>query len=62
MGQKRRKTEQRMFTKQELRESKRFEGQKDLLGALLDENKTYSIQEAEEALNEFLKGDVKTWR
>lgn len=50
-----------MFTKQELRESKRFEGQKDLLGALLDENKTYSIQEAEEALNEFLKGDVKTW-
>lgn len=55
------KTDQKLFKKKELMESKRFEGYRDLLKALLEEAGEYSIQETEDILNRFLKGEVKTW-
>lgn len=47
------------FTKQALYESKRYREQKDLLMALLDDKKTYSHEEADKAINEFLNKEVK---
>lgn len=55
------KTDQKLFKKKELMESKRFEGHRDLLKALLEESGEYSIQDTENILNRFLKGEVKTW-
>lgn len=53
------KTEVRKFTKEQLLASKRFSDRKDLINALLLENKKYSIEEADKKITEFLKGKVK---
>lgn len=53
--------EEPAFQKQDLLESKRFSGQRDLIEAVLMDSRKYSIREAEEAINKFLKGKVKTW-
>lgn len=53
--------EESVFQKQDLLESKRFSGQRDLIEAVLMDNRKYSIMEAEAAINKFLKGKVKTW-
>lgn len=47
------------FTKEQLLRSARFSGRRDLLNALLDDNKQYTLGEAETALNTYLKGKVK---
>lgn len=39
--------------------SKKFNSRKDLLKAVLSENKRYSISEAEKKIEEFMKGKVK---
>lgn len=46
------------YTKADLLNSKRFRHQRDLITALLDENKTYTIEEAEAIIGRFLKGKV----
>ncbi len=46
------------YTKADLLNSKRFRHQRDLITALLDENKTYAIEEAEALIGRFLKGQV----
>lgn len=46
------------YTKADLLNSKRFRHQRDLITALLDENKTYTIEEAEALIGRFLKGQV----
>lgn len=53
------KTAVRKFTKKQLLASKRFSDKKDLINALLSENKMYSIEEADKRITEFLKGKVK---
>lgn len=46
------------YTKADLLNSKRFRHQRDLIAALLDENKTYTIEEAKALIGRFLKGQV----
>ncbi len=48
-----------VFTKEQLLLSDRFSGRRDLLNALLDDGKQYTISEVETALNIYLKGKVK---
>lgn len=44
------------FTKKQFVNSRKFAKRKDLVNALLDEKKTYSIQEVEDKINDFLYG------
>lgn len=46
------------FTKQQLVASKKFAEKKDLLNALLVDDRSYSMAEIEEILDGFLKGKV----
>ncbi len=46
------------FTKEQLLSAERFSGRKDALGALLRDNREYTIAEAEGALDKFMKGKV----
>lgn len=47
------------YTKGQLLSSKRYRGQQDLLRALLEENRTYSLRETDEILKKYQKGTVK---
>ena len=49
------KSEEPKFSKQQLYKSKMFSERKDLIAALLPEGE-YTISEAEETINNFLKG------
>lgn len=44
------------FSKERLVKSNRFKDKRDALNAILKDDKEYSIQEVEEALNSFYKG------
>lgn len=47
------------FTKQQLAESKRFKKKRDLLAALLEDNKEYTIAEADAIIDGYLRKKVK---
>jgi hypothetical protein len=47
------------YTKDQLIFSERYRNQRDLLSALLDDGKVYSVTESEEIMNQFMKGRVK---
>ena len=47
------------FTKKQLLGSKRFEERKDALGAILSDTETYTVDEAQKLLDDFMKGQVK---
>lgn len=47
------------FTKQQVLASKKLSYSRDLLNAILQENKTYTLKEVDEEVNKFLKGKVK---
>ncbi len=47
------------YTKDQLIRSEKYRNQRDLLSALLDDRKVYSVTEAEEIMNQFMKGRVK---
>lgn len=46
------------FTKIQLVKSKRFEDRRDILSALLDNDTEYTIAQAEDVINKYLKGRV----
>ncbi len=46
------------FTKSQLVSSKRFHTESDLLNALLQEDKTYTMNEVEKKITDFKKGKV----
>ncbi len=46
------------FTKIQLVKSKRFEDRRDILSALLDNDAEYTIAQAEDVINKYLKGRV----
>jgi hypothetical protein len=46
------------FTKQQLLKSKKYDEKKDLINALLVDDRSYSMAEVEETLDGFLKGKV----
>jgi hypothetical protein len=47
------------FTKRQLVCSERYCNQSDLLCALLEDGKQYTLSEADEIMNRFMKGKVK---
>lgn len=47
------------FTKNQIMQSKRFKKRRDILNALLDEDKTYTTIEVEKILNTKMKGKVQ---
>ena len=46
------------FTKEKLLTFKRYKNRRDLLTALLDDNRRYTIKEADAAIENFMKGGV----
>lgn len=46
------------YTKEELKAALRFKDRRDIIDAILDEERTYSIEEAEEIIREFMEGCV----
>ena len=47
------------FTREQLLKAKVFRDRRDALGAVLEDGKTYTIQEADKLLDRFMKGQVK---
>lgn len=47
------------YTKDQLIRSEKYRNQRDLISALFDDRKVYSATEAEEIMNQFMKGKVK---
>ena len=47
------------YCKAQLMTSQRYAAQRDLLAALLEENKTYTHDQVETLVNSYLKGEVR---
>lgn len=47
------------FSKQQLVESRKYANRRDLLKALLEDGKTYTIAEVDAAIEKFMKGKVR---
>lgn len=50
---------EKLFEKEQLMSSERFRNKRDLLNALLRENKLYAVSQAEEMIEIYMKGKVK---
>lgn len=48
-----------VFTKQQLAESKRYKKKRDLLEALLENGKTYTIAQVDKIISDYLKKEVR---
>lgn len=48
-----------VFTKQQLVESRKYANRRDLLKALLEDGKSYTIAEVDAAIEKFMKGKVR---
>lgn len=57
-GEKSKQTEPR-FSKEQIFASDRFANRRDLVDALLDENKSYTLNTVDEIIQKYLKGQVK---
>ena len=47
-----------VYTKDELIRSSKYKNRRDALRALLEDDKSYGVKEAEEIINKFMKGSV----
>ena len=47
------------YTKDQVAASKRYADRRDLVSALLEEGKTYTLAEVDALINKFMKGAVK---
>lgn len=47
------------FSKKQILSSKRFKERQDAVGAILDDDKKYSIEEVEQMYEKFMKEEVK---
>lgn len=47
-----------VFTKAQLIASAKYASRKDLIGALLDDNKTYTCEQVDGLIKKFMKGKV----
>ena len=48
-----------LYTKEQILGSKKYADRKDIVNALLDDGKEYSVSEVDKLVNSFLKGKVK---
>lgn len=46
------------FPKEKLLTAKQFKGREDILGALLEDKKEYSVSEAQKKIDSYMKGKV----
>ena len=54
------KTEQAAtYTKAQLTASKKYANQRDIISALLDDGKAYTLDEVDALINKYMKGKVK---
>lgn len=53
------KTDECVYSKEQIIAAERFGGRKDLLNAVLCDSKRYTIKEVEKIIDEFMKGKVK---
>lgn len=51
--------QQDKYTKHNLLNSKRYVKQKDLINALLEDDRKYTLQEVDSIINKYLKGVIK---
>ena len=51
--------QQDKYTKHNLLNSKRYIKQKDLINALLEDDRKYTLQEVDSIINKYLKGVIK---
>lgn len=47
------------FTKEQIVESEKFCGRRDLVDALLDAGKKYTMEQVDEMIQEYMKGQVR---
>lgn len=47
------------YAKEDLIKSKRYQHRRDLLDAILEDGKTYTIQEVDNKIDKFMKGKVE---
>ena len=47
------------FSKTQLLSSRRFRSRRDIISALLDEDKKYAVKTAEQMIEDYMKGKVK---
>lgn len=52
-------TAEKKFNKQQILASEKYKNRRDLVEALLEEDKNYTIEKVEELINKFMKGQVK---
>lgn len=52
-------SEEARFTRGQLMRCKRFSAKQDILLSVLDGSKTYTMEEADKLVSDFLKGKVK---
>ena len=48
-----------VFTKDQIANSKKYTGNRDLIEALLEDSKTYKLSEVDKLINDYKKGAVK---
>lgn len=53
------KESKNLFSKEQLLFSERFRDRRDILSAVLNADRKYSIEAAEQAIAEYMKGQVK---
>lgn len=47
------------YTKEQLLESEKYADKRDLLSALLDDKRKYSLSEVDKQIEKYMKGEVK---
>lgn len=52
-------TKTKTYTKEQLLESEKYAGKRDLLSALLDGKKKYSLADVDKMIDKYMKGEVK---
>lgn len=58
MNKEKKETSVSKFSKEQIIQSKKFRNRVDILNVILDNNKTYSLEEVEKEINKFMKGKV----
>lgn len=48
-----------MYTKEQIVTSIKYTNRRDLLNSVLEDNRSYSFEEVDTAINKFMKGTVK---
>lgn len=51
--------QEKRFTKQQLLKSEKYEDRKDIVNALLKENRDYTVSETDFIIEQFMKGEVR---